>query len=125
MSGANGRFSLKELQDKAPAVSALEALRKSMANALSGSVSESDMIGIVGKLKEQALAGDKKAMELFFKLMLGDGKTQEPAKEPQGVQALANSIADLVDEIRISKEDAPKGRRRPVLTGPKEDDDED
>lgn len=124
MSEQNGRLNLKAMQEKTPVVNPLEALRRSMANALCGSVSENDMTKVVAKLKEQALAGDKKAMEIFFKLMLGDGKTPEPPKEPQGIQALADAIQDMVDEIRIAKAAPPKSRAA-AINAAKDDDDDD
>lgn len=120
----NGSFNLKDMAKRTPAVPPVEALRRSMVNALAGAVTEKDMADIVAKLKEQSLAGDKKAMEIFFKLMLGDGKIPEPPAEPKGLNKLAEAIEDLVDEVRIAKAGAPKNRRS-VLTGPDDEDDED
>jgi len=117
--GNNG-FHVKEMALRTPPVSAMEALRRSMANAVAGAVTERDMDEIVKRLKEDAKNGDKKAMALFFKLVLGDGKEPKEEKEPKGMSAVAEAIRDLVDEVRIAKAPPPRS-----LPRGKRDDDED
>jgi hypothetical protein len=125
MSEQNGRFNLKTMQAATPAVNPVEAMRKQLVLGLFNSVSEDDVAAVAKRLKELALAGDKGAMKMFFELVLPSAKSQaDEASAHAGLKLLAESIADLTDEARIARAEPPKYRRK-VLTGPKDDDDED
>lgn len=107
MADKNG-FNLQEMKSKTPPVDPAEAIRKAAALGLSGAMKEDDVAAVYRKLKEMALAGDRKAMDMFFKLTLGSGNGAAPAAPPsadggKGMQAMANALRDLVDEIRITK----------------------
>lgn len=107
MQNSNGNHSLKldEARKLTPAVDPVEAMRRNLALAVFGGVSEQDVMGIVGKIKEQALAGDHKAQQLLLKLVLGDGKVApaQASTDGAGLRMMAEAIKDLVDEIRIDK----------------------
>ncbi len=122
MSEQNGRFSLKEMQGKTPAVNPIEAMRRQMALGVTGAVREKDIAEMVEKLKAMAMGGNLKAMEMFFKLTLGDGKSAGEEQQPKGMMALADAVEDLVDEIRIAKAAPPKSRA--ALNGKVDDDDD-
>lgn len=120
MSEQKGKFSLSALQAQAPAVNPVEAMRRSLAMGVMGALTETDMAAMTAKLKEMALGGDHKAMKMLLDLA-GLGKPAPLAPpEPQGVKALADAIADLVDEIRVAKAPPPKSRPG-VLNGPTSD----
>ena len=119
----NGRFSLKEMAKVTPAVNPVEAMRKAMALGLSGEVKEKDAADLIAKLKEMAMAGNLKAMAMWFKLTMGD----KPMQDDHARLAVADAIADLVDEIRIAKDAPPAkpAKLRHVSNGPKDDDEDD
>lgn len=109
MSRINHSLKLSEARAKTPAVNAVEAMRSSLQLALFGAVTEGDVAGMAAKLKEMALAGDLKAMKLFFQLVEGGSK-----QAPQ-LGNLERAIGDLSDEVaRI--------RERVVLPAPAPED---
>ena len=97
------RFNLTEMQELTPAPNPVEAMRKQLALAAFGGVSEADMIAMVGKLKEKAMAGDLRAMDMFFKLTLPDKPAEKPVNIEPGLKAVADAITELVDEVRVTK----------------------
>jgi hypothetical protein len=120
MSATNGKVNLQAMKQMAPPVNPAEAIRKAAALGLSGAMREADVGAVYEKLKQMALAGDKKAMEMFFKLTLGNGKEADARSNPGatdagGMKALAQSIQDLVDEIRITKAEAAMRENDPLL----------
>lgn len=104
MSRINQSLKLAEARQRTPAVSAVEAMRSSLQLALFGAVTEADVAGMASKLKEMALAGDLKAMKLFFQMV------QSQSQQPQ-TAGLEQAVHDLADEVaRI--------RKRVVLPAP-------
>lgn len=109
-----GTLNLKDAAALAPPVNPVEAMRRQLALALFGGVREQDVLDVAQKLKEMALAGDHKAMQMFFKLMLPDGKAlaSPPAQDSAGLRMMADALRDLVDEIRVSKATEKKQPKR-------------
>ena len=108
----NGKLILDKARITTPPVSGVEAMRKQLALAVYGNVNDKDVADMMTKLKEMAMAGDLRAMQMWFKLTVGDGKAAAAApQEPAGVAALAEAIEDLVDEIRVAKAAPPKSKR--------------
>lgn len=133
----NGKFNLKAMKETTPPVNPAEAIRKAAALGLSGAMKEQDVADVYAKLKEMALAGDKKAMEMFFKLTLGSGKGEDGRANPvagegQGMKMMAQALQDLVDEIRITKAEQASRDNDPLLkksaaqitSMPRDDDDD-
>lgn len=123
-----GTLSLERARELTPPVNAVEAMRRQLAVALFGGVKEQDVLDVAMKLKEMALSGDHKAMQMFFKLMLPDGK--QPPAPPQdgaGLRMMAEALGELMGEIRAAKArpaaalaDSPRDdavRAARVLTG--------
>ena len=84
MSSSSGRehpLTLAEARRRMPAVEAAAAMRGQLQLALFGAVTEDDVIGMAGKLKQMALAGDLRAMKLFFELVVGKGQAAPPAQQ--------------------------------------------
>lgn len=110
------RHSLKlnEAREKTPAVDSAEALRRQLSMAVFNGVKESDVVAMVEKIKEQAMAGDHKAQKMFFDLIGATGKAAPPppAQDSAGLKMMAEALTDLVDEIRISKAPGPKSRKQ-------------
>lgn len=114
MSGKNGKLILDDARRLTPPVNPVEAMRRSLALAMFNNVKETDVSALVDKLKEMAMAGDLKAMDMFFKLTTGAGAKESPAAsgDSAGLRMMADAIHGLVDEIRISKAPPPKSRNR-------------
>jgi hypothetical protein len=109
MSDRNGNgnrsLSLREARELTPAVNPVEAMRKQLALALFDGVKEKDVLDVATKLKEMALAGDHKAMQMFFKLMLPDAKASPAPVDPSGgLQAMARAIQNLADQVGVQRE---------------------
>lgn len=123
MSERNG-FSLKTLQKQTPRVNPVEAMRKQLALSVYDNVTEKDIGAMMSKLKEMALAGNLKAMQMYLKLTIGEGneKLPETPSETPGVAALARAIENLVDEVRIAKATGAKGKRPLAMTDEDDDD---
>jgi hypothetical protein len=122
----NGVLKLDDARERTPTVNPVEAMRKQLAVAVYGAVKESDVEEMVGKLKELALAGDHKAMKMYFELIGVMGKQQPPppaAGDNAGLKLMAESLRDLVDEIRIGKAHAARDTKL-LGNGESEDDDE-
>jgi hypothetical protein len=68
MSRINHSLKLSEARERTPAVNPVEAMRQQLQLELFGAVKAADVQGIAAKLKDMALAGDLKAMKLFFQL---------------------------------------------------------
>lgn len=116
MSSKNGiGFSLKNMAESTPPVDPAEALRRQLSLAVFNSVKEADVLAVAAKLKEMALAGDLKAMQMFLKLTVGDAPKAPPAPASNGSAALAAAIEDLVDEIRITKAENAGRLNDPLL----------
>src|SRR5688572_28429129 len=73
-----GTLRLADARQMTPKVSATEAMRQQLQLALFGAVTEQDVVGMAAKLKEMALAGDLKAMKLFFQLVMGQAQPVAP-----------------------------------------------
>lgn len=112
MRSGNGSHSLKldEARALTPPVNPVEAMRRQLALALFDGVKEQDLLDMAAKLKEMAMAGDLKAMALFFKLVLPADKPAPPPPEAgAGLRMMAEAIEDLVDEIRVTRARADRG----------------
>lgn len=107
-------------------------MRQSLAVAFFGGVKAGDMEAMATKLKEMALAGDLKAMRMFMELAgLGSkapSPPQEDSKAATAIAKLAESVSDMVDEVRIARGLAEKRATDPLLmpqrNGKDTDDDE-
>ena len=84
-SGRERPLTLAEARRRTPAVEAAAAMRGQLQLALFGAVTEDDVIGMAGKLKQMAQAGDLRAMKLFFELVVGKGQAAPPAQQQQVV----------------------------------------
>jgi hypothetical protein len=117
----NGVLNLAEARKLTPAVNPVEAMRKQLALSVYDNVNEKDIKAMMDKLKEMAIGGNLKAMQMYLKLTIGEGndKLPEPPMETPGVKQLAEAIENLVDEIRIAQ--AKQETTRKVL---KDDDDD-
>lgn len=78
-------LNLREAEQRVPAVSAVEAMRRQLSLAIFGAIGESEVGAIVTKLKEKALGGDLRAMRLLFSLIL----PQQGGGRPVQVQQIA------------------------------------
>ena len=74
-------LTLAEARRRTPAVEAAAAMRGQLQLALFGAVTEDDVIGMAGKLKQMAQAGDLRAMKLFFELVVGKGQAAPAAQQ--------------------------------------------
>lgn len=103
--GSNGKLRLKDALERTPPIdNPVEALRRQLAMAVFNGVKEQDVIDLAGKLKDMAMAGDHKAIKMYFELVLGKNQTAAPAPaEPKELSALASAMRDLVDEIRVAR----------------------
>jgi hypothetical protein len=104
--GGNGRRipHLAQMRAQTPPVNPVEAMRKSLALALFGGVSEADVQALAVKLKDMAMQGDLKATKLLLDLILP--KEQKPAAQAADSAVggqIADVLRDLVDEIRIGR----------------------
>lgn len=106
----NGKLRLSEAREQTPAVNPVEAMRRQLAVSVFGAVKESDVEQMVGKLKEMALAGDHKAMKMYFELIgvMGKQPPPPPPVDANNVKLLAEAIQNVADEIRISKAQADR-----------------
>jgi hypothetical protein len=99
-----GTLKLDEARAITPPVSPVEAMRRQLQLALFDGVKEQDVLTLANKLKEMALAGDLKAMKMFFELVVGkEPKAAPPPSDGQGLKMMAEALQDLVDEIRVTK----------------------
>lgn len=112
-------LSLKEARELTPAVNPVEAMRRQLSMALFDAVKEQDVINMANKLKEMAQAGDLKAMRMYFELVLGkEQKPLPPPTDTNAVAQIAESLQDLVDEIRVTRarDDADGVRRKRIAS---------
>jgi hypothetical protein len=80
-------LSLRDAEALTPPVDAVKALQQSLQMALYNGVSEQDVAGVAGKLKEMAMAGDLRAMKMLFELVIG-AKGMAPAPPPAPPQVV-------------------------------------
>jgi hypothetical protein len=116
MSESYRPVNLKDARAMTPAVNPVEALRRQLAMGLFNGVKEKDLADMAAKLKEMAMAGDLKAMKLYFDLVLPkekDPPPPPPKDDSAGLRMMARSLSDLTDEIRISK--AHQAKRQKLI----------
>lgn len=111
---------LDEARQLTPPVNPVEAMRRQLALALFDGVKEQDLLDMAGRLKEMAMAGDLKAMQLFFKLVLpaGEKAAPPPPQDGAGLKAMADALRDLVDEIRVNRARDDRAVRETVALPP-------
>jgi hypothetical protein len=119
-----GTLILDLARQATPIVNPIQAMRKQLALAVYDNVKEQDISEMMSKLKEMALGGDLNAMKMWMKLTIGDGNEKAP-KEETGVQALAEAVSELVDEIRIAKAEPPRSKTKKTGRLLEAEDDED
>lgn len=93
------RFDLKDMERRTPKVGGVEAMRNSLQLALFGAVSERDVVGMAEKLKEMALAGDFKAMKLFFSLVQGPAQSGQVVSIQNAVVELQATVAQIQQAV--------------------------
>lgn len=109
MSRKNGidRVTLDDARELTPPVDPVEAMRRQLALTLFDAVKPDDVLTLANKLRDMAMAGDLKAMQMYLKLVLP--KDQAPPREDSaGLRLMAEALQNLVDEIRISKAPPPE-----------------
>lgn len=112
-------ISLNEARELTPPVSPIEAMRRQLATAVFGSVSEKDVLAMTEKLKEMGMSGDLKAMKMFFDLVVGKDVKPTPPPSDAGANQVAEALRDLVDEIRVTRarSDGPASRPKQIANG--------
>ena len=94
-----------------PPVNPVEAMRRQLAVAVFGAVKETDVLALVHKLHAMAMEGDHRALKMYLELVgvMGKEKPAPPAstatteKDSPAIRQLAESLGNLVDEIRIGR----------------------
>ena len=95
----NQSLKLSDARRRTPPVDPVAAMRESLQVALFGAVKESDVLGMVEKLKAIALDGDLRAMKMFFGLVVG----QAPQQAVQVNQVTVHPQADHEVEEAYSR----------------------
>lgn len=111
---SNGRSNVLNLgaaRQRTPAVSGIKAMQQSLQLVLFGAVTSKDVEAMATRLKEMALAGDLRAMKLFFQLVMGSPQVQ--AAPPIEVQQQVGVLGHPVTEQALTDEEALAGYRGP------------